>query len=251
MKTISKDIFSIRKKIIQLSYSSKSAHLGSSLSCVEILYSLILFLKNKKYKNSEIIMSKGHASMAYLSCLEYFRFIKKINVNKYLKKNSEYWGHISRNKKNNYLKFSFGSLGCGLGIAAGIAYHNLHNKIYEPIFVVMSDGELNEGSVFESAQFIAHHNLYNIKILIDNNKIQSFGRTKEILNINYKKVFASLNYITEEVNGHFVKDILKKINKKRKYPLFLICNTIKGRGLKNTEDKLESHYYPASTDDLL
>jgi transketolase N-terminal domain/subunit len=54
----------------------------------------------------------------------------------------------------------------------------------------MSDGELNEGSVFESAQFIAHHNLYNIKILIDNNKIQSFGRTKEILNINYKKVFA-------------------------------------------------------------
>jgi len=115
----------------------------------------------------------------------------------------------------------------------------------------MSDGELNEGSVFESAQFIAHHNLYNIKILIDSNKIQSFGRTKEILNINYKKVFASLNYITEEVNGHFANDILKKINKKRKHPLFLICNTIKGKGLKNTEDKLESHYYPASTDDLL
>ena len=118
-------ISEIRYRIVELSYRSQSAHLGSSLSCVEIIYSI---LKKKLSTYSDIIISKGHASMAYLACLENFKHIKKINSSNYLKKNSKYWGHISRDRKNRFFKFSFGSLGYGIGIASGLAYDNYLKK---------------------------------------------------------------------------------------------------------------------------
>ena len=235
-----------RKEVFKFKTSSGFGHLASCLSCVDIVTSMY-YDKNIEFdpKHDYLIFSKAHGSPAVYPILADLNFFDRSELDKYCRP-----GGILRLHADGSIPGCHcvgGSLGNGIGYAAGLAKANPSKKV----FVVLGDAELYEGSVWESMIFIAHHNLYNIKILIDNNKIQSFGRTKEILNINYKKVFASLNYITEEVNGHFVKDILKKINKKRKYPLFLICNTIKGRGLKNTEDKLESHYYPASTDDLL
>jgi transketolase len=248
---MNKDIYKIRKKIIELSYNSSSAHLGSSLSCVEILYSIFdLINKNKKFIDSEVIFSKGHASMAYLSVLEHFKLIPKINSKNYLSNDSKYWGHISRKKKSKYFKFSFGSLGCGLGIASGLAFDFLNKNINKKIFVLLSDGELNEGSTFEAAQFISHHNLNNMIVLIDNNKIQSFDKTKNILDTPYTKIFNQLNFGTVAVDGHNISTIKKVIKKNLKTPSIIFCNTIKGKGIKKIENKIESHYFPAKKEDL-
>ena len=104
---------------------------------MEILFACFLSNKNKK---SDILLSKGHAALGYYVILE--EFTKKIKSENFLNNHSNLWGHITKSKKNEYLKFGFGSLGYGLGIAAGLAYSN-RKKL---VFVISSDGELNEGS---------------------------------------------------------------------------------------------------------
>jgi len=242
------EIFKIRSRVIELSYKSKSAHLGSSLSCVEIIYSI---LKKKISNFSDIIISKGHASMAYLACLENFKYIKKINSSSYLKKNSKFWGHISKKKNSRFLKFSFGSLGYGLGIASGLAYDNYIKRREDKIYCLISDGELNEGSTWESIFFVKHHKLRNLKIIVDDNKIQSFGFCKYILDINYKKTLKKLGFKVYSINGHNYKVITKIIHKNEKEPTIVFCNTVKGKGLKKIENTISSHYIPATKESLV
>jgi transketolase len=237
----------IRKKIVELSFKSKSAHLGSCLSLVEILLVVIKFSKKKK---SEIIFSKGHAAMAYYIVLKNFNYIKNFSYENYLKKKSKFWAHITKSD-NNFLKFSFGSLGYGLGIAAGLAvgYKNIKKKT--KIFCILSDGELNEGTIWESLMFISHHQLSNIITLIDFNKFQSFGKLKEVINLeSYKKKFESFNFSFQLINGHNIKDIEKAIKKKTKKPKIIMCSTVKGKGIPRMENKLFSHYKPAEIADL-
>ena len=96
-----------------------------------------------------------------------------------------------------------------------------------------------------------HHRLKNITIFVDKNSWQSFGRTKEILNLgNLKKKFQCFNFDTHEINGHSLPRIISSMKKKTKLPKIIICNTIKGKGVKRIEDKLSSHYYPAIKEDL-
>ena len=205
----------IRKKIIALSFFSNSAHLGSSLSCVEILVSIIDSFKSNCI--NEVIFSKGHASMAYYSTLEYFGLINSFSVNKYLKSGTDKWAHITKNKNNNLLKFSFGSLGYGVGISCGLSLGYIFKNQNHKIFCVISDGELNEGSIWESLMFISHHNLKNIVILVDNNNIQSFGRTANVIDLSpLKKKFQAFNFHVTEVNGHSIAQIKKEINVKKK-----------------------------------
>jgi transketolase len=237
----------IRKNIIQLSFSSKSAHLGSALSSVEILISVFKFSKKNR---TEVIFSKGHAAMAYYATLDAFGFIKNFSYKYYLKKGSKFWAHISK-YKNNFLKFSFGSLGYGLGISAGLAlgYKNIKKK--GTIFCILSDGELNEGSVWESLMFISHHKLNNIIIIIDYNKFQSFGKLDEVIDLkSYKNKFQSFNFDFQSVDGHNLKEIEFAITKKTDKPKVIMCNTIKGKGIKRIENKLSSHYLPAELLDL-
>ena len=209
---------------------------------MEIIYSI---LKKKLNLNSDIIISKGHASMAYLACLEYYGHIKKINSYKYIKKNSKYWGHVTRDKKNRFFKFSFGSLGYGLGISVGLAYDNILKNKKGNIYCVISDGELNEGSTWEAIFFASHHKLNNLKIIIDNNKIQSFGYTKDILNINYIDLVKKMNFKVYSVEGHSINKLFKVFHKNEASASIIFCNTIKGKGIKQIENKVSSHYIPA------
>lgn len=237
----------IRSDIIQLSFKSKSAHLGSCLSLVEILIAVINFSKKNK---SEIIFSKGHAAMAYYAILKNYGYIKNFSYNNYLRKGSKFWAHITKSK-NNFLKFSFGSLGYGLGIAAGLAVGYKNIKKEKKIFCILSDGELNEGSIWESLMFVSHHQLNNIITLIDFNKFQSFGSLKEVINLDsYKKKFESFNLSFQLINGHNIKDIENAIKKKSDKPKIIMCNTVKGKGIPRIENKLLSHYKPAEISDL-
>jgi transketolase len=237
----------IRNKIIQLSYTTKSAHLGSSLSCVEILVGVLL---EQDKKQDELIFSKGHAALAYYSALNQFNYLKKSLLSNFLKKGTKLWSHVTK-QNNSFFKYSFGALGYGLGISAGIGYLYKIKKKRGRIFCILSDGELNEGSIWESILFISHHKLNNIIILIDKNSWQSFGRTKDVIDLgNLKLKFTNFNFDTFEVNGHSVQNIRKIIKAKTKLPKVIICKTIKGKGIKRIENKLSSHYYPAKKEDL-
>ena len=242
MKKYLKQIRKLRNKIIQISYEKKSSHLGSSLSCLEILFACFLINKNKK---SEILLSKGHAALAYYTVLE--EFTNEVQANNFLEKGTNLWGHITKSKNSEYLKFGFGSLGYGLGIAAGMAYSNRKRVV----LVISSDGELNEGSFWESLMFLHHHNLSNICLLIDNNKIQSLDFCKNVIDFgDLKKLFKPFNFLVLETNGHNVQKIFKLIQKKSRLPKIIICDTIKGKGIKRIENKIESHYKPAVKSDI-
>jgi transketolase len=248
MNELSKKCQNIRKNIIQLSYKTNSPHLGSSLSSVEILVSI---LNEFKIRDDELIFSKGHAALCFYSSLVEFHYLKKSSLKIFLNRGTKLWSHITKEKKNPFFKYSFGSLGYGPGISAGIAYLKKIKKKSGKIYCVISDGELNEGSIWEAILFISHYKLNNIVIFVDKNSWQSFGRTREILNLgNLKKKFQCFNFDTYEINGHSTSKIISSIKKKTKLPKIIICNTIKGKGVKRIEDKLSSHYYPAREEDL-
>jgi transketolase len=235
-----RNIKKIKKNIINISINTNSAHIGSNLSCLEILYSI--FKINKKKDN--VILSKGHAAIAYYAVLEHFKILEKKYINNFLKKNSVLWSHISSNKKLGF-QYSFGSLGYGLGISAGLAY-----KTKKKVYCILSDGELNEGSVWESLLFISHHKLNNLIILLDNNKLQSFGFTKDVLNIKINQLHKLLNFKILQCNGHSIREIIKCIKHKNKKPKIIICHTVKGKGIKRIENKLASHYHAPILNDL-
>ena len=245
---IDKKIKNIRKKIASLSYSARSAHLGSSLSCVEILTACMLIKKENKNTISEIILSKGHAAMAYYSVLNEFGEISDKSLKNYMKPNSNLWGHVTKSD-NQFFKFSFGSLGYGLGISCGLTlgYESIKKK--HNIYCVISDGEINEGSTWEALMFISHHQLNNIKVIIDKNSIQSLERTEDVINLKkLDKILYNFDFDVSKINGHDIKSLIKLLKKKTKKPSIIICNTIKGKGIKEIENKITSHYYPATSE---
>ena len=240
MKNYKAISYLVRKKIIKINAEKKAAHLGSCLSCVEILIACFEYIK-PKYKN--LIFSKGHAALAFYVVFE--NYFKKIVSENFLSKNSNYWGHITKNDEKKIF-YSFGSLGYGVGISAGAGLANKKDEI----LCILSDGELNEGSIWESLFFISHHNLKNITILIDKNNFQSFGKTKDIIYLKYKKIFKSLNFSYFQIDGHNVSKILEKLKLNTKRPKIIICETIKGKGLVKYENQLSSHYFPAKKKDI-
>ena len=175
LQSISKKI---RIRILQLSNSANSSHVGSSLSIVEILVVLYNFFIKKK---NIFILSKGHACLAYYCVLQKFGFFSNKTLNTYGKDNTILLSHVSH--KVPGVQFSTGSLGHGLPYATGRALAEKINKSNNKIFVLISDGELNEGTTWESLLFATYHKLDNLIIIIDYNKIQSLDFTKNILKL--------------------------------------------------------------------
>jgi transketolase len=230
----------IRKKILNISYKAQSAHIGSSLSIVDIITVLYLKIINRNLKNI-FILSKGHACLAHYCLLNQFKVISDKMLDTYGKNNSILMSHSSHKVKG--VNLSTGSLGHGLPVATGIALSNVILKIKEKVFVLLSDGELNEGSNWESILFAAHYKLKNLVIIIDYNKIQSLDSVKNTIKLEpIKQKFLSFGCDVVSINGHDHKEILKAITKKTSKPLVIIANTIKGKGVSFMENKVLWHY---------
>lgn len=229
----------IRKKILKLIYSSKASHLGSSFSCVDIIFVLYKFFIKKK---NIFILSKGHACLAYYCVLKEFDYISSRALNSFGKNNSILMGHASH--KVPGIDFSTGSLGHGIPYATGRALAEKINKTNNNIYVLISDGELNEGTTWESLLFASFHNLNNLFVIIDYNKIQSIDLTKNILKLEPLSMkFKSFNCNTKIINGHNINQIYKSLLKKDKNrPTVIIANTIKGKGVSFFENKILWHY---------
>ena len=168
----------IRIKILKISNLAKSSHIGSSLSIVEILLVIYKFFIKKK---NVFILSKGHACLAYYCILNKFGYVSLKQLNSFGKNNSLLMGHASH--KVPGIEFSTGSLGHGLPYATGRALAEKLDNTNNRVYVLISDGELNEGTTWESLLFASFHKLDNLFIIIDYNKIKSTNFTKNILNI--------------------------------------------------------------------
>lgn len=235
----------IRKKIIYLSYKAKTAHLASSLSCVDIIvviYEKFLKFNENKKENNIFILSKGHAATALYSILNYKKIITDKLFESYSKKDSILEEHPTHNIPG--VSVTTGSLGHGLSVGCGIALGFKIKKLKNKVYVLLSDGECNEGSVWEAALFASSNKLNNLIVIVDYNKWQATGKTKNILNLgDLKKKFQTFGFNSRDVNGHNFNQIIKNLkNTSLKKPLVIIAHTIKGKGVTFMEDDNNWHY---------
>ena len=260
MKSAKSKIFSkkIRANSLRMVSVSNSSHIGSCLSVADILAVLFtnilkIFPKDPKNLNRDrLIFSKGHASAIYYAALAESGFFDVKKLKNYCKNNSNLFGHVTKNNIPG-VEFSTGSLGHGLPVASGIAFSLKSKKRKNKVYCIISDGECDEGSTWESALFSSHHKLNNLTVIIDHNKIQSFGRVSKILKLKpFINKWKSFNWEVKEVDGHSHSDLFSNlINQKQNKPKVIIAHTIKGKGVPFMEDKLLWHYRSPNSDELV
>lgn len=236
----------IRKSVLKIANSSQCSHIGSNLSIVDILS--VLYVKFLKSKKNSFILSKGHACLAQYCVLKEMGIITDKTLNTFGKDNTILMSHASH--KVPGINLSTGSLGHGLPVATGVALANKINNKNSRIFVMLSDGELDEGSNWESIMFSSHHKLNNLVVIIDYNKLQSIDTVKNTLNLEpLDKKFQSFGFKVIGIDGHSHEQIFKALNSKSSKPLVVIANTIKGKGVSFMENSVLWHYKSLNFDD--
>ena len=242
----------LRKSIIRMLVPKESHHIGCSLDIVEILTHLYfqeMKIDPKKPndpKRDIFILSKGHAAVAVYATLAQRGFFKKEILQKYDTNGGILPEHITRVVPG--IELSTGSLGHGLPIGAGFALSSKNDSKKNRTFVLVSDGELNEGSNWEAIMFAAQHKLDNLIVIVDRNGFQGYGKTEEIIDLSpLKEKFQTFGWEVQEVDGHDFKDLETVFNKikqsKSGKPQCIIAKTIKGKGIPEFEGKFESHYH--------
>ena len=241
----------IRQHILKMHAASEASHIGSSFSCVDILVALyfkilrIYVNDSHNPKRDRFILSKGHAASALYATLALRGFFSQDKLMSYCQDGGCLWGHATINSVPG-IEASTGSLGHGLPIGAGMALSTKNARRKFRVFVLMGDGECNEGSVWEAAMFARQHNLDNLIAIIDYNKIQAFGRTKDVIDLEpFKEKWRSFGWGVKEVDGHNINrmiDILSGVPFSKGRPSVLIAHTIKGKGISFMENQLAWHY---------
>jgi transketolase len=245
----------IRATIIQMAHDAGEGHVQGALSCVDILVALYNgFLRDEP--RDRFYFSKGHAAAALYATLAEKGIIPAEELKTYCKANSRLPSHPSK-AAMPLLEISSGSLGMGLGVAAGAAYGLKLDKSDARCVVLMSDGECNEGSTWEAAMFAKANKLNNLLVIVDNNNIQSVGRHDELNgNVSLERKFNGFGWCVRSINGnsHYqLKVALEWMNKpysSKCSPMAIIANTTGGKGVDFMQDKVLWHYRIPSDDDV-
>lgn len=239
-----------RAKAIELSHAAGAAHLASSLSCIDIvavLYHSVLKLdpQNPKWEDRDrFILSKGHAATALYAALAFKGFITDDDLKTYGKAGSLLEEHPSPQLPG--VEAATGSLGHGLPCGCGISLAaRIKGKKYRT-FVLMSDGECNEGSVWEASLFAAANRLGNLCAFVDFNKWQATGRSQEVLALDpLADKFKSFGWNVHEIDGHDHQQILnavKNVSSDSINPTMVVSHTVKGKGISFMENDNNWHY---------
>ena len=242
----------IRKNIIFTAFKagSKSAHIGGALSAADIiavLYSDIMKMKKSKTldeNRDRFILSKGHACLALYSALVEKKFLKRKDLETFESDGSNLLGHPIINKLLG-IEFSTGSLGMGLSLGVGVALAAKKKQKNYKTYVILGDGECNEGSIWESILSASHFKLDNITIIVDRNNFQQTGKNASIMDLkNLKNKFKSFGCETIEIDGHDLKKIHQALIAKNpnNKPKVIVANTIKGKGFKLFENNNNWHH---------
>ena len=240
----------IRIDIVNMTHNSgvKGAHLGGSMSIADImavLYGSVLNIDPKRPDMEErdrVILSKAHAAMTLYSALHHAGFISKEVIDSAMHGESLLYEHPKKNPRMG-IESSGGSLGMGLSFGMGMAL-GLKKKGNDTsrVYVIVGDGECDEGSIWEAANAIVHYNLNNLITIIDENGLQYDGTPSEVMQIgSMRKRWESVGFDVYEIDGHDVMVLQEELSKKRNRPTVLICKTVKGKGISFAEGKVEWH----------
>ena len=252
LNNISKFSNSIRKNILDMALSAgaNSSHFGGALSIADIVAILFSYKMNINKSNPEwvdrdrFILSKGHACLAYYSALSEIGYISKEELKTFEGNESNLLGHPVINRKLG-IEFSNGSLGMGLSLGIGLAISSKKKKKNFKVFVIIGDGECNEGSVWEAAMAAANFHLDNLHVIVDHNNFQQTGRNNDIMKLgSLKDKWSSFGWETAELDGHNIEKLYDYFNSNQETnkPKALIANTIKGKGFSFSENNNDWHH---------
>lgn len=239
--------FSVKKRFLAMYKKANAGHIGSSLSCAELL----VFLKFSWMREVDtLVLSKGHAAAALYSLLAEAGSISPEQIASFYEDGTTLPALPPFNAIDE-IPFATGSLGHGLSVSAGMALGALLARQERRLFCVTSDGELDEGSVWEAALFIAHRKLTNLVWVIDRNHIQGIGRTEDVMALEpLGAKLSAFGYHVLTIDGHDFSELLasrseyERVLATRHAPLVIIANTVKGNGVPQMQDTVASHYLP-------
>ncbi len=241
----------LRKQIFLTGYKGGMAHLASCFSCLEMIYALYMkdILKYNKddpkwESRDRFVLSKGHAGLALYSVLVSAGLISQKTLDSYLREGSLIGGEPCM-RDCEWIEASTGSLGHGLSFGVGIALALKLNHSQSKVYVMLGDGECEEGSVWEAAMMASSKRLDNLIVILDDNKIQKMDFTdKTIGNPMWRKKWESFGWIAEEVDGHDIEAFKRIIlnDNKEGLPRIIIANTIKGKGVSIMENNPNWHF---------
>lgn len=256
LKEISRNI---RVDILKMLNRAKSGHTGGSLSAVEILVSLFYVEMNHRPNDPEwqerdrFVLSKGHAAPLLYTVLAHCGYFPKEDLNTLRRLGSKLQGH-PKAKSLPGVEVSTGSLGQGLSIANGIALGLRLNKKRSRVYVLLGDGEIQEGMVWEAAMAASHYSIDNLCAIVDNNGFQIDGAVQKVMNIYpIGEKFSSFGWEVFEVNGHDFVELIGALNTSKTVkgkPSVIIAKTVKGKGVSFMEGKYEYHGVPPTDDEL-
>lgn len=248
----------VRSHVLRMVTSAKASHIGGALSLADIvavLYGRIARLDPSAPdwpERDRVILSKGHCCTALYAALALRGFIPEAELATYGKDGSRLMAHISSHVPG--VEFSTGSLGHGLPFAVGRALAAKRRMASYRTFVLLSDGELNEGSNWEAFLFAPHHSLDNLVAIIDYNKIQSLGSVAEVLELHpLAEKLRAFRWAVREVDGHDLTELeraLATVPWEPGRPSCLIAHTTKGKGVDFMEGTLAWHYKSPSEQEL-
>ena len=252
VKKIENFALAVRKNILEMAVlaGSNSSHFGGALSITEIISTLFAYQmkidkKNPRWDDRDrFILSKGHACLAYYAALCEIGYISKEELKTFEKNDTNLLGHPVINR-NLGIDFSNGSLGMGLSLGIGVAISSKKRNKNFSVYVIVGDGECNEGSIWEAAMAAPNFKLDNLYVIIDKNNFQQTGSNKEIMNVsNLKDKWSSFGWHTVEIDGHNIENLFKFFNDSKEInkPKAIIANTIKGKGFSFSENNNEWHH---------
>lgn len=250
MITLSKRANNIRKYIIEAGSKSASAHYGGSLSCADILAYVFSIMKNdNKESRDRFVLSKGHCALALYAALFEYGFITKEELLSFNSNGSAFPSHCVKNIEKG-IELSSGSLGMGLSFAIGQAIALLKKGLKNKIYVMVGNGETNEGSFWEGVMFAGAKKINNLVLILDNNKMQLDGNSKDILDITkWKEKFEAFDWATKEIDGNNMEEITGAFNNDSELPLVIISNTTKGKGVSFMENVAKWHHNSLSEEE--
>jgi transketolase len=250
IKNLEKKANIIRRYIIEMISNAEGGHIGGALSIADIMAVLYFYILRIDPENPEwedrdrVVLSKGHASAAWYAALAERGYFPKEELLTFDHINSRLQGHPDMNKTPG-VDMSSGSLGQGISAALGMALAARYLEKTYRAFVILGDGETQEGQVWEAAMTAAHYKLDNLIVILDYNKLQLFGQTNTIMNIEpVIEKWRAFGWNTIEINGHRINEITQALEDAVKFegkPTIIIAHTIKGKGVSFMENNVGWH----------
>lgn len=239
----------MRRNIIRLALNggNNGVHVGPALSLVEILACLHLEIMRRDSTipggfKDKFILSKGHGALAYYVALFEAGAISLETLNTYEKNGGDFPGQPVKNIQAG-IEFSSGTLGLGLAYGAGLALAARKKELDTQIYVVLGDGELNEGSVWESVMFAASAKLKNLVAIVDRNGMQSDGATTSVMTIDIEAMWRGFGWDVTVCDGHDVERLVDALQAEpNEKPRVIVANTVKGKGISFMEGNNEWHH---------